>query len=195
MKIDLSQIIVYFNKLSDQLRYSILAGVVVVIIILDAVFLVWPQIGAIFDVNDQIKKTSDDTQQVLVDRQRIGSLKVNLGKQHDQLSALQAKVRPIQEIPVILSTISSIAKEYGVKIDQMSPEYGQLETLASPEGKYIGIPVMIKARCGYHNFGHFLNKVENADLFFMMDDFIIENNGVSPNIHLFSMTIKIILKE
>jgi Tfp pilus assembly protein PilO len=196
MKMDLNKIIEYYNNLNDKARYAILAGVVFLIILADVFLLVLPQIGGIADVNDQIKKMSDDTQQVLVGRQRTNLLKKSLQGERNQLSSLSIKVRPIQEVPAILSTISSIAKEYGVRIDQLIPEYNQLEALnADAEGKYYALPVLIKARCGYHNFGRFLNKVENAELSFMIKSFIVQNDETSPNTRLFSLTINIILKE
>ena len=44
-------------------------------------------------------------------------------------------------------------------------------------------------------FGHFLNKLENEDLYFIMKDFIIQNDEKNTNTHLFSLTIKIILVD
>jgi len=196
MKPDLNKIIQYFNSLNDQARYCVLVGVVFLVILLDVFLLVLPQMGAIANINDQIKKMSDDTQEVLADRGRINLLKKNLQEQRNQLNSLSAKVRPIQEVPTILSAISSIAKEYDVKIDQLNPEYNKIEILKTvPEGRYCALPVLIRANCGYHNFGHFLNSVENEDLYFIMKDFIIQNEGKNTNIHSFSLTIRIILVD
>jgi len=196
MKFDLTKILDHFNKLNDQTRYAILAGVVVLIILLDVFLLVLPQIGAIADQNDQIKKLSDDTQQVLTDRQRINQLKKNLQDARLQLSSLSKKVRPIQEVPAILSTISSIANEYGVKIDQLVPEKNLQETLtAAADGKYYALPIVINARCEYHMFGHFLNKLENEDMYFILKDFIIQNDEKATSTHSFSLTIDIILVD
>jgi Tfp pilus assembly protein PilO len=196
MKFDLTKILDYFNKLNDRTRYAILAGVVVVIILLDAFLLVLPQIGAIADQNDQIKKLSDDTQQVLTDKQRINQLRKNLQDARLQLGSLSKKVRPIQEVPAILSTISSIANEYGVKIDQLVPEKNLQETLtAAADGKYYALPIVINARCGYHMFGHFLNKLENEDMYFILKDFIIQNDEKATGTHSFSLTIDIILVD
>ena len=97
MKFDESRpnkIIEYFNNLNDQVRYAILVGVVFLIILLDVFLLVLPQMGSIADVNDQIKKLSDDTQQVLMDRQRINLLKKNLQETRAQLDALSARCAP-----------------------------------------------------------------------------------------------------
>jgi Tfp pilus assembly protein PilO len=196
MKPDLNKILEHFNNLNDQARYCILVGVVFLIVLLDVFCLVLPQMGAIANVNDQIKQSSEDTQQVLVGRGRISLFRKNLQKERLQLSALSGKVRPIQEVPAILSTISSIANEYGVKIDQLVPEKTQQEVLtSSADGKYYALPVVIKARCGYHKFGHFLNKLENQDLYFIMKDFIIQNDEKDSGMRLFSLTIKIIVVD
>jgi Tfp pilus assembly protein PilO len=196
MKPDLNKVLEQFNNLNDQTRYAVLGALVFVIILLDVFLLVMPQIGSISDNNDQIKQLSDETQQVLTDRQRIRQLKKNLEDSRAQLNALTARVRPIQEVPAILSTISSIANEYGVKIDQLEPEKGQQESLkAASADKYYALPVLIKAHCGYHMFGHFLNKLEQEDMYFIMQDFIIQNDGANTNAHSFSLTIKIILVD
>jgi len=194
--LNLSKIIEAFNNLNNQTRYGIFGGVVFLILLLDVFFLVLPQIGSITDIDTQIKKLSDDTQQVLTDKQRVNKLKKSLEDSRLQFKALSNKVRPIQEVPVILSTISSIAKEYGVKIDQLVPEYAQEESLTkTPDAKYYALPIAVKARCGYHMFGRFLNKLENADLYFILSDFIIQNDEKDTNIHSFSLTIKIILVD
>lgn len=196
MKPDLNKIFEQFNNLNDQARYAVLGGVVLLIILLDVFLLVLPQIGGIADVNGQIKKISDDTQEVLTDRQRIRQLRKNLQDSRDQFNSLGTRVRPIQEVPVILSTISSIANEYGVKIDELAPEKSQQESLkAASADKYYALPVSIKARCGYHMFGHFINKLENEDMYFIMKDFIIQNDGQNTDSHLFALTIKIILVD
>jgi len=196
MKIDLTKILGLFNNLNEQARYAILGGVVFLIVLLDVFFLVLPQISGIVHVNNQVKKMSEDAQQVLTDRQRINQLRKNLQEARDRLSSLSKKVRPIQEVPVILSTISSIANAYGVKIDQLVPEKKQQEDLTtSLEAKYYALPVVIKAHGGYHMFGRFLNKLENGDLSFILKDFIIQNDEKDTNTHLFSLTIKIILVD
>jgi Tfp pilus assembly protein PilO len=185
-----------FNSLNDQTRYGIFAGVVLLIFLLDVFFLVLPQIGSICDVNDQIKKLSDDTQQVLLDRARINALRKNLKEARLQLKDINRKVRPIQEVPAVLSIISNIANEYGVKIDQLVPEKDQQESLKdTSDGKYDALPVIIRARSGYHNFGRFLDKLEKADLFFMVKDFIIQNDDRDLQRHLYSLTAKILLVD
>ncbi len=192
----MKKILESFNKLNDQARYCAFVVVVFMIILLDVLLLVLPQMGSIANISDQIKKMSEDTEEVYADRGRDNQLKKDLQKERLQLKALSIKVRPIQEMPVILSDISSIANEYGVKIDQLVPEKTQQEVLTTAaDGKYYALPVVIKVRCGYHKFGHFLNKIENENMFFIMKDFIIQNDEKDTNAHLFSMTLEMILVD
>jgi len=196
MKFDFSKILAHFNNLNDQARYGILGGVVFLVILLDVFFLVLPQIGGIADINDKITKLSADTQQVLADKERINQLRQNLDDGRLQLRALSVKVRSIQEVPAILSTISSIANEYGVKIEQLVPEKDDQETLsADAQDKYYALPIVLKAHSGYHAFGRFLNKLENENLYFIVKDFIIQNDDKDANARSFSLTIKIILVD
>ncbi len=196
MKFDLTKILELYNNLNDKMRYGIFAGVVFLVILLDLFLVALPQLGSITSMNDQIKKMSDDTHEVIVDKQRIGLLRKNLQESRNKASALSIKVRPIQEVPAILSAISSDAKEFGVKIDQLTPEYNQVETLNTVgDTKYYALPVLIRAHCGYHNLGHFLNEMENGDMFFMMKDFIIQNTDKTTSVHSIDMTIKIVLLD
>ncbi len=192
----MKQIIDQFNKLNDQARYAIVVVVIFLFILVDVLLLVLPQMSGISNVNDQIKKISDDTQDILANRGRIDFLKRNLQNSRLQLDSLSNKVRALQEVPAILSTISSIANEYGVKIDQLVPKKGsQTVVISTPEAKYYALPVEIKARCGYHKFGYFLNQLENSNLYFVMKDFIIQNDANDAHARLYSLTINLILVD
>ena len=196
MKFDLSKILESYNSLNSQMRYGIFAGVVLLAVVLDVLVLAWPQIGGIADAGDQIKKLSSDTEQVLADKQRIDQLKKNLETQRLALNSLTAKVRPIQEVPAMLSTISSIANQYDVKIEQLVPEKNLQEALSTTsDSKYYALPIVIKAHCGYHMFGRFLNKLENENMYFIVKEFVVQNDDKNRNIQSFSLIIKMILVE
>ncbi len=193
---DLSKIFEAFNNLNEQARYSILGGVVVLVLLLDVFLLVLPQCGSISDINDQIKTLSTDTAQVVTDKQRIDQLKKSLEQTRLTLEAMNIKIRPLQEVPAILETISRIANEYDVKIDKLVPQKQEQESLTkSEDGHYYALPIVIQARCGYHMFGRFLNKLENEDLYFSLKDLLVQDDEKNPRIHLFSLTINIILVD
>ncbi len=194
--LNLNKLVEKFNALNDQARYGILAGVVLLVLVLDIIFLVVPQLGGIAALEDQMKKLAADMAQVQTDKSRIDQLRKGLQDTQAGFNTLDAKVRSVQEVPAILSTISSIANQYGVKIEQLTPAQNQQEVLtSSPNAKYYALPIVIRAYCGYHMFGRFLSKLESEDLYFIVKDFVIENEGKTPNTHLFSVTIKMILVE
>jgi len=196
MKIDFSKILEVFNSLNEQVRYAIFGAVVVLILAADVFLLVLPQIRSIGDINEQIKKTSADTAQILNDKQRIEQIKKNLEDTRLKWEAMNNKVRSLQEVPAVLETISRIADENGVKIDQLMPQKQKQESLTvSPDGRYYALPVEIQAHCGYHMFGRFLNKLEGEELYFILKDLSVLNDDKSPNTHIFSVTIKIILVD
>ncbi len=196
MKIELNKTLDQFNRLNQQARYGIFGGLVFLVVLLDLFFLVGTQTSGISDMGDQIKKLAEDTQEVLTDRPRVGQLRKSLEATRQQMEVISAKVRPVQEVPSILSTISSIANMYGVKIDQMVPDKAMQESLTASRGdKYYVLPIVIRARCGYHMFGRFLNKLESENMFFLVNDFIIQNEGKDTTTHLFSMTIKLVLVD
>jgi Tfp pilus assembly protein PilO len=192
----MKKIIESFNKLNEQTRYGLLIFAVVVIILLDVLLLALPQMAAIGQANDKAKDLAANIQQVLTDSGRMALLKKNLETTRVQFNALSNKVRTTQEVPVILDTISSVANEYGVKIEELVPETDRLTALTrTPQSQYYALPVSIKARGAYHNFGRFINKLENSDLFFIMKDFIIQNDAADPHTHLYSLTINLVLAD
>jgi Tfp pilus assembly protein PilO len=194
--LDPKKILERYNKLSDQTRYCVLVGAIFLIILLDILLLVLPQISSIADVNAQIKKLSEDTRQVTADRVRIKLLKTGLEETRSHLDTLSGKVRSLQGLPAILGIISSAANENGVLIEELVPEKSMQESLTkAPEGQYYALPVVLRVRCAYHRFGRFLNELENGQMYFAMKDFVIQHDGKDPNTHTFSLTINLILME
>ena len=77
------------------------------------------------------------------------------------------KLVPLEgDIPIILQNISKAAYDTMVKIFQMRPSREDKEAmLETASGKYYRIPISIDAKASYHQFGKFLNTLENSDIF------------------------------
>ena len=196
MKFDLTKILESFNNLNAQARYGIFGAVVELILAADVFLLALPQCRSIGEIDKQIKKTSEDTLQILKDKQRIKQIRKNLEETRLKLEAMNNKVRSVQEVPAVLETISRVAQENGVKIEQLMPDKPKQESLTvSADGRYYALPVMIQARCGYHKFGVFLNKLEHEELYFILKDLTVQHDDKLTNGHSFALTIKIILVD
>jgi Tfp pilus assembly protein PilO len=107
----------------------------------------------------------------------IPRYKAQIEGMRERLSNQKKKLSTKQEISSLLKRLSEIAKDSGVKILSIKPHpavAGQQQDMAS--GTYQKYPISIKAVCGYHQLGIFLNKLENADTFMRVSNIKITAN-------------------
>ena len=102
-----------------------------------------------------------------------------------KLSLHKKKFSTKQEISSLLKGLSEMAKDSGVKIISITPH----SAITSSEqglvaGGYQKFPISIKASCGYHQLGAFLNELENADTFMRVTDISIRGNAQKPVEHM-----------
>jgi len=93
-----------------------------------------------------------------------------------------------KEIPAVLEYLSDSAKKIGVRITEIKPvEYDRdkLKTAAL----YHKAPIILKAECGYHELGRFLNELENADRFMRINDLKIVANPQKTDVHYIQLTV------
>ncbi|MBI3314965.1 MAG: type 4a pilus biogenesis protein PilO [Candidatus Omnitrophica bacterium] len=196
MKISVQDIMRSINRADIKVRYGIFAGILLAAFALDYFLLMGPQIRSLKGLAEAAKTASADIQRVSHDLQRIQQIKDGLNSSRAELEAMSLKIRSPQEVPLILEEISRTANQFNVKIDQLKPMPESQETLIStPEGKYYALPIVIKAVCGYHMFGHFLNTLESGHLFFILRDWHMEAGPQDVKGLLVQATLKVILTE
>jgi len=119
---------------------------------------------------------------LVVDQNLIAGIpgyKARIEAMRKSLSQQKKKLSTKQEISSLLKGLSEIAKDSDVKIVSIKPHAavaGKRQSTAS--GAYQKYPISIKAVCGYHQLGTFLNKLENADIFMRVSDI---NITADPN--------------
>lgn len=183
-----------FNSLDLKLRVAVFAVVLLVILALDYFLLLGPQLGVIGKVSGQIKTTSEETQRVKADMQRINDIKKGVEGTRQQLEALDNKIRLLSEVPAVLDDMATLANEAGVVIDELVPsKTGPQILVDSPDTKYYSLPIVVEARSGYHMFGLFLDKLESDRLLFMLRGLRLEKNG-SGGLEI-AATLEIILAD
>lgn len=102
----------------------------------------------------------------------------------DKLSLYKKSFSTQQQISALLESLSEIAKASDVKITAVKP-YAAVAGGQSGEsvGAYQKFPIMVKAVCGYHQLGRFLNKLENAETFMRITDIKITGSNDNPREH------------
>jgi Tfp pilus assembly protein PilO len=109
---------------------------------------------------------------------------------------MNSKIRTREEIPLIIDTVSRLAKMHGIRVEEILPNASVSEPiLKDNEGQYFSVPLLIKARAGYHNFGKFINQIEREENFFTLGDFSIETNPMDATHPSIKMNLNAIVFE
>jgi len=139
--------------LPKQQRTMILGVVIVVLLALSYVFVYSARAARIADLSEQVRNAT-------VERDKKKALAANLPKLKQQLQQLDGMLKEAlaqlpnqKEIPDLLSSISTKARESGLEILVFRP---RAET---PKDFYAEIPVDIIVKGGFHNVVAFFDEV------------------------------------
>lgn len=97
----------------------------------------------------------------------------------------EKKLPEQKEIPKILESLSEIAIDAGVKIIAIKPAESSMGG-----GIYQEMPIQIKAKCGYHQLGIFINSLETGDRFMKVSDINVVANAEDMLNHNVELEIK-----
>lgn len=189
-----------FNKLITKINeknpYYLLIGVLFLILIVDYLVIMQFQLRTLGSLNPKIKTLSEELSGTKNNIQRLSQYEDEIKKLNRQLGRFIRRVKGKEEIPQALENISVIANKNGVKIEQIMPDTSTNEpVLQNSEGQYFIIPVIIEAKAGYHNFGRFLNQMEEEGVFLNVADFTLAANLKEGRLHTIKLTVDTIVLE
>lgn len=109
-------------------------------------------------------------------------------RQHEELKKhaelLEKKLPGQNEISGLLEDFSRIAESSGVKILRIKPlDALNEQNNTNKKGVYVGLPILIEARAGYHQCGLFVDKLETMDKFIKIEDIDIKSIATDPRHH------------
>jgi Tfp pilus assembly protein PilO len=116
------------------------------------------------------------------DWENIEALKGRVSQSHEKIGTYERKLPVEKEVPAVLEFLSQAARKMDVRITEIKP-VDQDKDEPGIHSLYYRIPILLKAECGYHQLGRFLNKLESADRFVKIDDIKITTNPAQPAIH------------
>lgn len=139
--------------LPKQQKIGVLAGIIIALLALDYFFLYSPQ-------SDQISKLREDIENTRSERDKKKKLVADIPKLEQQqrnldgmLKEAVAQLPDRKEIPDLLSSISTKAREAGLEIMIFRPKAENLQEF------YAEIPVDIVVKGGFHNVVTFFDEV------------------------------------
>jgi len=140
-------------ELPPRQRVMVLVGGMAVVFFVYAYFLFWPRSAEIAEKEHQVE-------QLTAERARKAALVANLARTREEVARLDgdlkraiAQLPDTKEIPDLLSTISSLAREAGLEIIQFKQRPEQYQEF------YAAVPVDILVRGAYHQVASFFDQV------------------------------------
>ncbi len=189
------KIIGILKKLEGKNIYYVFVGILVLFFLMDYFILMRPQLVALSKIGAKVKVLSGNLGEVKIDIQRLNAYRDQSAQLRQDIKKENRKVKPKDDIPLVLERISRIAIENSFKINQIMPDVVQQELLLEDEEKrYFRLPVLMEAKSSYHNFGRFLSQIERADIILKVDSFTItaKNGG---RLHNIKMALSVITFE
>lgn len=187
----LSQVIA---KINEKNPYYLIIGLLFVILILDYMLVMQFQLRTLSSLNPKIKTLAEEVTTTRNNIRRLSQYKEEIARLGGELERINQRIRRREEIPHILENISVLANKNGVKIEQIMPDT-QLDEpiLKNNEGQYFPVPIIIEAKSGYHNFGRFLNQMEEEGVLMNVSEFTIAANAQDMRWHSIKLTINTIV--
>ncbi|MDP2938777.1 MAG: type 4a pilus biogenesis protein PilO [Candidatus Omnitrophota bacterium] len=180
------------NFLLERHKNLIIALFLILLFILDFTLLMGPQIRILRKIGAKVLVLSSDLRKAKKDIASQKEFKDKLTLLKGKIEEIGASVKPEEELPSILDTISRTANRTSVKITQLKP-LKEERTVVLKTGKtlFYQIPVLIDVRCGYHELGKFLNELERGDLFLKIIALEVTTNQDDILHHLVRLTIQL----
>jgi len=163
----------------------LIAFTVLVAAILYLYFAFVPQVVRVFKLTVNTGKISSELKSARIMIKDFDGFKNDLEECSQKVESYEKKLPAEQEIPALLENLSDMAKDSNIKIVSIVPAMPYLKD--GKTGKksliYREIPILITAKSSYHELGHFLNNLENADRFMKVVDIDIKANKANPKKH------------
>jgi type IV pilus assembly protein PilO len=167
-----NQLLTHILRLPRQQKIAVLAGLVVFILVIGYFYVYLPG-------DDQVTKLAEEITGVRADRDKKKALSANLPKLQRELQEWDAKLKAAvaqlpdrKEIPDLLSSLSTKAREAGLEILLFRPRAENFQEF------YAEIPVDIVVRGGFFNAVTFFDEVGKLNRLVNIDNIDLKNPKV-----------------
>ena len=155
----------FINKLDEKNRYSILAGIMIGIFALDYFLIMKGQLDNLNNLNPKINILIQDLNTAKQNVTNIATYSTQVKSLNEQFDGASLKVVSQEELPRVLESISRLAQDSKIKINQLFPIKGSQELLlTNNEGKYYSFPILVEATGGFHEVGRFVDQMEKDEI-------------------------------
>ena len=175
----------------------VVMSAVVVLIILDLVFILMPEIKLISGLSS---KGRVETQKLQLGKRELGEvtkISDDLQQKLELANSLESKFVTEDKLALIIETISKLASESAVNLVQVTP-LKQIDRNQSVkklnDENFVEIPILVSGTSDYHSLGKFINSLEKAKEYMRVSDFKILGNPLNYKQTSISLNIIAMLK-
>lgn len=191
------------NNLAEKLKemdpkyiYAMLGGIILVFAALDLFFIARWQLSGIAATEKKIAQIKSDISSLKDNKTRLNQFQKALQDLRQKRDNFDRMVYKKDDLPTVLKSISTMANDNGIKIDQLVPQKQTHEQLVkNGDGQYSSMSVFVSVRGGFHEIGRFVSQMERERLFWRLDDFRLQGNPDEPQRHTLKMSLKILFLE
>lgn len=151
-----------------------------------------PVISRFFSVFREVARAQSKLNDARLSINRVPKIKEEIEELRYRTNLYSNKLPKEEEFPVVLESLSDMAKNADVKITKILPVKNSAtfseENIKS--GTYNQKEISIDAQCGYHQLGEFITALENAERFMEVSDIKIEAGKANPKRHNVQLIVK-----
>lgn len=175
----------------------VVMSALVVLIILDLVFILMPEIKLISGLNSKGKIEAQKLQLGKRELGEVTKISDDLQKKLELANFLESKFVTEDKLALIIETISKLASESAVNLVQVTP-LKQIDLTKSVRKlgneAFVEIPIVVSGTSDYHSLGKFINALEKAKEYMRVADFKILGNPLNYKQTSISLNIIAMLK-
>ncbi len=194
--IALDKIISGLPQINEKNRNYVMGGILLAVFAVYYFIVMQPQLAALRALNPEITIFKEDLRKAKDDIGRLNLYLRQVNELDETVKVLGGQVRSKEEVHLILESISVLANEDRIRVEQMAPVFdGQQQLLKTKEGIYYSLPITMDVRGGYHDFGRFLNDIENNQVSLKVKKFSIVASPQDNLKHVIKLTLDAIIIE
>lgn len=174
------------EMLSDKATMQ-LVGVAIIAIIY-FFFLILPKAKTVFKGFGQANQMRANIVTTEASWSNRANIERDIAQSNERINFYEKELPGEKEIPAVLRYLSDSARKLNVKITEIKP-VGLDEVEGQESPIYTGVPISLKAECGFHELGRFISELESADRFMKISDIKIVANPNDLEQHYVRMMV------
>lgn len=190
----MKELLAKFSRLNSRTKMTGLGILLALIFVLDFFLLIKPQFHHYVTFGKKTKEFRHNIDSTVSNIERARSLRFEVESLKKTVFALEQQLTPKDSVSAVLERISLIASQNFVDIDLIVPDISSQNVLFEKnEKKYMALPIALKVKSTYHDFGRFVGALESDALFIRMENFSIV--GAASGVSEISLDLKALTFE